>query len=92
MSEPTYVHPPQYCYGGRVRLLPILGKMEPTYVGGYDPAVTRILRESAVGCAARATALAVSASGKWWVIKGRTSSRREKTRRATSACNVKSDE
>ncbi len=55
-------------------------------------AATRIFSESAVGLAARATAWAVSSSGKTCEINGRTSSRREKTRRATSACNVKSEE
>ena len=53
---------------------------------------TKIFNESAVGRAARATALAVCSRGKTWEINGLTSSRRENTRRATSACNVKSDE
>ena len=48
-------------------------------------AATRTLRDSGVGSAARFTAAAVSASGKVCVSKGRTSSWRENTSRATSA-------
>jgi len=65
---------------------------------GYDPAgvgcyeVTMILRESSVGLPANWTAAAVCSSGKRWEINCRTSSWREKTSRATSSCNVKSDE
>ena len=63
---------------------------DPAGVECYE--VTRILRESDVGQAAKATASAVCSSGKRWEMSGRTSSWREKTSRATSSCNVKSAE
>lgn len=58
----------------------------------YGVPSTTILRECSVGLAASRMAAAVCSSGNRWVMSGRTSSRREKTSRATSACNVKSDE
>ena len=63
---------------------------DPASVGGYE--VTMIFRESSVGLPANWTAASVCSSGKRWVMRRRTSNWREKTSRATSSCNVKSDE